>query len=167
MTKCVMTKMTMTAPRGSVFQSFSCKTWFWLRPPTVFSFLTSNPSSSHLSCPESSSESETGIFFLFFAHPTLQAFLSSVVVNNPHQVCAALHWLGFTNISSNCLACMSLMWHYFVWHCIAPFYWCWSLLQIAPWHHSNIAPCPRALLSWCSSLYCILHHGTTSCQRWR
>ena len=83
----------------SVFQSFSCKTWFWLRRPTVFSFLTSNPSSNHLSCPESSSESETEIFFCFFTHPTLRAFLSYSCQQSASSLCCIAHaWVHFLYI---------------------------------------------------------------------
>ena len=105
----------------SVFQSFSCKTWFWLRRPTVFSFLTSNPSSS-ISPAQNLLLSLTQRFS--FALSLIQLSVPSfpIVVNNPHQVCATLHRLiGFTYITLHCLACVALIWHCFVLHCIAPF----------------------------------------------
>ena len=107
----------------SVFQSFSCKTWFWLRRPTVFSFLTSNPSS-----PISPAQNLLlGLRQRFsFALSLIQLSVPPfpIVVNNPHQVCATSHRLRLTFITLHCLACVALIWHCFVLHCrMAPFHW--------------------------------------------
>ena len=77
-----------------MFQSFSCKTRFWLQSPNCLFISYFKPFFTLLLCPESSSQSEAGIFF--FTQPTPHQPLSSCDKN---QVASFYTWFGTFHIS--------------------------------------------------------------------
>ena len=164
-----MTKMMMRylLRKSSVFQSFSCKTRFWLQSPNCLFISYFKPFFTHLSCRESSSGSGTD-FFRFFSLIQLSIqpffpFLSRI------KLCAALFC---TDLAPLGLTYMALQWYCFdgfdmkllctALYCIFPVIF---LLHFALWHHgtiiqlhhTNIAPCTMA-----PSQHGTMHHHNMS-----